>query len=275
MDQIMKNGILYPADTVTLPGGSGLIYEVIRVIDGAALFFQAHYDRFIHSGAARAMGAPLTYQILSDHTQRFIASMDRANFNFKVILDPGSGDLWLFENPSAYPDAAMYEAGVHTELMEYIREDPNAKITNQELADLAENRRRETGAYELLLVDASGHITEGARSNLFFVQNGELVTPPLHSVLPGVTRQKIVETAHALELTVRETEVYVHDLPGFTGAFISGTSPKILPIRSIGSLYLGSATLPLVRQLMAAFDEVVQKDLDLYRLQAAANETRK
>ncbi|NLB21890.1 MAG: aminotransferase class IV [Clostridium sp.] len=263
MEQVMKNNTLYPKDSLPLPQGSGLIYEVIRVIDGAALFFREHYDRFLNSGA----NIDISYLAFLKMTAQFIESLDKDNFNLKVILDPTTKDLYLFENPSSYPEASLYETGVHTELMDYLRNDPNAKITNQELTDLANQKRTETGAYELLLVDPSGDITEGSRSNLFFIQDGNLLTPPLDSVLPGVTRQRIIETAQAIHLTVLELRIKANQLSEFQGAFISGTSPKILPIRSVGSLSFNSAQLPLVKELMTAFDQTIFKDLKDFRQQ--------
>ena len=267
MEQIMKNNILYPKDNLPLPQGSGLIYEVIRIIDGAALFFREHYDRFLNSGAGTATNIDISYLAFLKMTAHFIDSMDKVNFNLKVILDPSTQDLYLFENPSSYPEASLYETGVHTELMDYLRNDPNAKITNQELTDLANHKRQETGAYELLLVDPFGDITEGSRSNLFFIQNGKLFTPPLNSVLPGVTRQRIIETAQTINLSVSETRIKANQLSQFQGAFISGTSPKILPIRSVGSLSFHSAQLPLVKELMTAFDQTILKDLEDFRHQ--------
>lgn len=267
MEQVMKNNILYPKNSLSLPQGSGLIYEVIRVIDGAALFFREHYDRFLNSGAGTITENDLSYLSFLKMTAQFIESFDKGNFNLKVILDPTTKDLYLFENPSSYPEAKLYETGVHTELMDYQRNDPNAKITNQELTDLANHKRQETGAYELLLVDPSGHITEGSRSNLFFIQDGKLLTPPLDSVLPGVTRQRIIETAQSIKIPVSEIKIKANQLPHFQGAFISGTSPKILPIQSVGNLKFHSAQLPFVKDLIAAFDQTILKDLEEFRHQ--------
>lgn len=267
MEQVMKNSTLYPKNSLPIPQGSGLIYEVIRIIDGSALFFREHYDRFLNSGARSAMQSSLSYEAFLKMTAQFIKSMNKSNFNLKVILDPATQDLYLFENPSSYPEAKLYETGVPTELMTYLRADPNAKITNQELTDLANQKRQETGAYELLLVDPSGHITEGSRSNLFFIRDQKLLTPPLDSVLPGVTRQRIIETAQAINIPVLETQIKANELDQFQGAFISGTSPKILPIQSVGSLKLNSAKLPLVNDLMAAFDQTILKDLKEFKNQ--------
>ena len=264
MDAILKNNQIYPIGEITIPQGSGLVYEVIRVIDVAALFLDDHYERFINSAATKKAGLPGPDEF-TRLTERFIQALAKKDFNIKAILEPASGDLYLFESPSAYPDARLYAAGVHTELLPYRREDPAAKIINPELTSLAQTRREETGAYELLLVDPQGNITEGARSNLFFVQHSALITPPLDSVLPGVTRQRIIRAARAWGIEVREVRVSADSLDQYDGAFLSGTSPKILPIASIGARNLASAELGLIRDLIGAFDGAIEADLESYR----------
>lgn len=261
---ILKNDTLYSDGEVTIPEGSGLIYEVIRVIDGAALYFSEHYDRFLASALAKNAQLPAE-EIFLRRIHRFIHAVDVPDFNIKTILDPAGGDLYIFRSPAAYPEARLYEQGVHTELLPYRRRDPNAKILNTELAQLAQRLRDETGAYELLLTDDQGHITEGARSNVFFVRGGELLTSPLDSVLPGVTRQRVIAVAHHLSIAVREVPIPTEDLNGFDGAFLSGTSPKILPIAAVGPIALESARHPLIRSLISAFDADMAADLAVWR----------
>lgn len=103
---------------------------------------------------------------------------------------------------------------------------------------------------------------------MFFIQDNQLLTPPLERVLPGVTRQRIIQTALDIGIPVIETLIPANNISSFQGAFISGTSPKILPIASIGDLNLSSAKLPLVRNLMVAFDLVILNDLSEFKQQA-------
>ncbi|MFB0957789.1 MAG: aminotransferase class IV [Clostridiaceae bacterium] len=264
-EKIMKNNRLYEKAHLTIPQGSGLVYEVIRVIDRAALFFREHYNRFCSTARKKGVTDFMSFSSFLAMTDHFIQAQAKSSFNVKVILDVKNQDVYLFESPSSYPEKSLYESGVHTELMPYDRSDPNAKITNPELTNLAEARRRETGAYELILVDRHRFITEGSRSNVFFTDGTSLITPPLHSVLPGVTRQRIISTAQAQGIPVREELIPADSVTSFQGAFVSGTSPKILPIRSIGEHPFQSARLPILLDLMSAFDREIMKDLNSYR----------
>lgn len=261
---ILKNETFHSTGEVTIPQGSGLIYEVIRVIDGAALYYAEHYDRFLASALGKNAQLPAEEVFLS-RIHRFIQAIDVPDFNIKTILDPASGDLYIFRSPAAYPEPQLYDQGVHTELLAYRRRNPNAKLLNTELTELAQRLRDETGAYELLLTDEQGYITEGSRSNVFFVSAGKLLTSPLDSVLPGVTRQRVIAVARRLDITVIEVPIHSDDLNGCEGAFLSGTSPKILPIASIGQQSYPSARLPLIRTLIAAFDDDIAADLAIFR----------
>lgn len=265
MSKIMKNGRLYDRSELTIPGGSGLIYEVIRILEGTPLFFHEHYQRFADTAASRGTPDVPSKGDFRDQLDAFLQATGQANFNIKVIFEADTGDLYIFENPSTYPDQALYQRGIAVELMAYQRQDPNAKITNPDLTQQANDLKQQTGAYEVLLVDPKGLITEGSRSNVFFIKDGTVLTPPLQSVLPGVTRRLILLTCQAMGIPAVEREIDSMDLPGLAGAFISGTSPKILPIRRIGDLELPSADLPLLKELMAGFDRTIQNDLKAYR----------
>lgn len=265
MEKIMVNGTLKDKTTTNIPQGSGLVYEVIRVIGGAPLFFEEHWVRFVNSIRSKSSAAPPDPEEFRTMTDNFIQSVPKADFNYKVLFDSVSRDLYFLENPTSYPDPSLYARGIDTEILTYRREDPHAKITNAELTALAAQKRQETGAYELLLTDPDGSITEGSRSNVFFVTKGQLVTPPLESVLPGVTRQKIIETAADLKIIVNERDIKSVDLHIYEGAFITGTSPKILPIRRIGGTFYSSAGLALIKDLMEKFDQVIEEDLKKYR----------
>lgn len=265
MSTIMKNGQMYDRNEIEIPGGSGLIYEVIRIIDRTPLFFHEHYQRFADTAATKPIaGIPsiLEFRTMLD---AFIAGFDKTDYNIKVIFEVESSDLYFYENPSSYPEESLYREGIPTALMAYQRKNPHAKITNLDLTAQATALREKTGAYEVLLVDPQGLITEGSRSNVFFIKEGSIHTPPLQSILPGVTRKLIMETCQNMNINFYEINIYSKNIHTYEGAFISGTSPKILPIRTIGELELHSAKLPLMKNLMTRFDQRIRTDLENYR----------
>jgi branched-chain amino acid aminotransferase len=118
----------------------------------------------------------------------------------------------------------------------------------------------ENDAYEALLVNNRGEITEGSRSNLFFVVHGKIYTAPAEDVLIGITRKYILEACNNLRLEVIEQPIPFSMLDYAEGAFITGTSPKVLPIAAIEERELASASNVIVRSILTEYDKI----LDLY-----------
>ncbi len=265
MPIMIKNNLPLPLDPDGLPKGKGLVYEVIRVIDSTPLFFQGHYDRMLNS--LRLTGSDLSLSLASfrEMVDLLMAKIGQGNFNFKVLIDPATKDIYLFENPSAYPSADLYRAGIHTEILKYERPDPNAKVMNTELVVTSQQLMAATDAYEVLLEDSEGHITEGSKSNVFFMKEGVLYTPPLFKVLPGITRLEIIACARDLGMTVREENIPAHGLHDYDAAFISGTSPKILPIHSVGLIRYDFQSNSHLTALIRRFDQRIVEDLQAYR----------
>ncbi len=108
-------------------------------------------------------------------------------------------------------------------------------------------------------MNREGRITEGSRSNVFFVKDGCFVTAPAEEVLPGITRQKVIELLAGSGYALKEHSLSAAELPQVQAAFLTGTSPKILPIRSIGDL-----TLPVDNAGVAYLQNEYNKLIDRY-----------
>lgn len=127
---------------------------------------------------------------------------------------------------------------------------------------------RAAGVDEALLPNECGFITEGSTSNIFFASSSSgLVTPPLDSgVLPGITRQVVLELAANLGTKTVEEEIRVEDLNHFDEAFLTNSLMEITPLvaledgagrsTSIGSGVPGQLT----RKLTAAYRELVERE---------------
>ena len=94
-------------------------------------------------------------------------------------------------------------------------------------------RIADNSVYEVLLVNEAGYITEGSRSNVFFVKKNKVFTPPTEDVLQGVTRQKIIESIEKQNIEFAMENIAFNDISNFESVFISGTSRRVLPVKSI------------------------------------------
>lgn len=113
-----------------------------------------------------------------------------------------------------------------------------------------------------LLLDVDGFVSEGTGANVFFVQDGVLLTPTTRNILGGISRQTVIDLAGDLGISVRETDLTLYDAYNSEEAFWSTTSYCILPIcaidgRPIGENYPG----PRAAALLNAWSQMVGLDI--------------
>jgi D-alanine transaminase len=113
---------------------------------------------------------------------------------------------------------------------------------------LAKQAAREQGAREAWLVDAQGHVTEGASSNAWIVsRDGKLITRPLgQSILPGITRSVVIDVIRAQGLAFEERSFTVEEAYAAREAFITSASQIVLPVVSINGRPIGNGAPGLV-----------------------------
>src|SRR3954468_11081297 len=111
------------------------------------------------------------------------------------------------------------------------------------------------GAYEAVMRNFKGELTECAVANLFVVRSGTVLTPPLSAgLLPGITREYLFEIGREAGLDIREATLRDDDLYGADEAFLTGTTREIVPIVSVNDRVIGSgAPGVLTRELHRAF----------------------
>lgn len=233
----------------------GGVYEVLRVIRGIPLFIGDHLERFFHS--ARLAGKSIRFSPLE--IEASINSLITTN---KVsegnILISCKTNLKAFFISHKYPHPAWYKTGVRCGLLNAERQNPNAKVFQTAVRKQADDLIESEGFYEVLLVDHFNRITEGSRSNVFFVKDNVVFTPPDDEVLIGITRQKTIVLAREAGITFYEEEILTGYLPRFDAAFLTGTSPKILPVREAVKWKFDPQNW-VVQNLVQKYDELISQ----------------
>ncbi len=238
-------------------------YEVIRLMGGRPLFLNEHFDRLTATAESIAQKLPFTLSALEGHITDLAKANGVKDYNVKLIyndFDHG-GTVYLFFTHTSYPTAEMYEKGVAADFLRSVRENPHAKIINQSLRDNADALMEAQGLFEAILVNEHGQVTEGSKSNLFFIRGDGLVTAPADQVLLGVTRQRILRLATEHGIPVSEEPIPADGLGSFSAGFISGTSPKVLPIARVGNAVTYDVNDPVLRRMMALYDEEIRQYL--------------
>lgn len=123
---------------------------------------------------------------------------------------------------------------------------------------LAKLEALEEGYDEAIMLSEAGHVSEGTGENIFIVQRGELVTPPLHDgVLAGVTRDSLMKLAKELDIPVSERSILRDELYTADEVFLCGTAAEITPVLKIDRRQVSRKPGPITRQLREAFFNVV------------------
>jgi branched-chain amino acid aminotransferase len=253
------NGELISTKQFVSGENEGGIYEVLRVVEGVPLFLEDHLERFYHS--AQLAGKNISYS--ESQIKDFLLDLIKKNKTpIGNILISCKINLVAYFVPHVYPTVKMYSEGVTCGILKAERENPNAKVLQTTVRNRADQIITEKGFYEVLLVDHLGKMTEGSRSNLFFVAENEIITSPANRVLVGITRQKTLQLASDLNIPVTEREVSFNELQAFSAAFLTGTSPKILPILKIDGFKFNPQN-EIVGQLMKMYDALIEAYLKM------------
>jgi branched-subunit amino acid aminotransferase/4-amino-4-deoxychorismate lyase len=257
----------------TLYGAFG-VYESIQLWNGVIFHLDAHLARLLDS--AHQINLPLAGD-LDAHAQwihALIQAEGRATGQpvtqatirlFAVGPDrtpegnqPPRSFIWLL--PIAAPDAQSYAAGVSAVTSPGERAMPNAKSLNTLVNTLARQKATAVGADEGLLVDAAGHVHEGASSNFYVIQQGVLVLPPPEDILDGVTLQNVLRLAGEEGIPVERRRLPLAQRHTWDEAFLTSTSRHILPLVSLDGEAIGTGVPgPITQQLHRAFERYFEQ----------------
>lgn len=254
-DCFVFNGKLTSVDDFVPSENEGGIYEVLRVVNGVPLFLEDHLKRFYYS--ADISGKTILYSF--DEIQSFLNKLIIQNkVNHGNILISCKTNLKAFFITHKYPTEKQYREGVNSGILHAERANPNAKVFQTSVRQQANALIAENKYYEVLLVDHNKRITEGSRTNVFFIKGNIIVTPKADKVLLGITRKKTIQCATELGLSVIEKDVSIEDIEDFDVLFLTGTSPKILPVKRVGDIEFDTENW-ILRKLMLHFDSLIQE----------------
>jgi len=116
------------------------------------------------------------------------------------------------------------------------------------------------GFSEGIALDDRGYVSEGSGENIFLVNNGKLITPPLGaSILPGITRDSVIQIAKELGIEVLETTIQRSALYLADELFFTGTAAEITPIRAVDHITVGAGKRgPITEKLQEEFFKVIR-----------------
>ncbi len=215
-----------------------IVYEVLRIIKGEPVFFKEHLLRLKASVKSTFSEREIEYPEFSIIIRKLVETNKLVDINIRIeLLLTQSNECWTVGMvPSFYPSASTLKNGVATDIIEIERPNPAVKVYHSEIQKLIQKKLIDLNVYELFLVNGQNCITEGSRSNLFFVGDKTVYTAPAKDVLCGITRQKVIEVVQKLRIPLIEAPISVNTIENFEGCFLTGTSPTVLPVHSVGRI---------------------------------------
>jgi branched-chain amino acid aminotransferase len=116
------------------------------------------------------------------------------------------------------------------------------------------------GYAEGIALDSNGYVSEGSGENVFVVRNGVLQTAPLgNSVLPGITRDSVLQIARELGIPIVEAGIPREMLYIADEAFFTGTAAEVTPIRSVDKISVGKGAVgPVTKAIQKEFYAIVR-----------------
>lgn len=238
------------------------LYEVIRVIDDKPVFLKEHFNRLTRSIELSKIKNELNYEKFKNSIELLIKNNELKCCNIRVsYFETKIPILLMYFIKSSYPAKELYETGIEVVTVKKHRSTPNVKKYEEKLKGSIAEILSETKAFEAILINDDGLVSEGSRSNLFFVENDILVTSSDSSVLLGVTRNKVIEVSNNNNINIIKRDIYFDEIKNFDGAFITGTSINVLPIKKINELEFNSCDNEIIKKISQLYLNELEKNV--------------
>jgi branched-chain amino acid aminotransferase len=266
--------------THTLHYGLG-VFEGVRCYrsdDGRSSVFQlpAHVDRLFASAHINMLEIPFSREEIHNAVLGVLRAnhLDEGYIRPLVFIGEGAMGLNPASNPirvaviawawGRYLGEAALETGIRAKISTFSRHHVNAKMTKGKTCGdyvnsiLAKREALLDGYDEAIMLDTSGLVSEASGENLFLVRNERLYTPPLPTVLDGITRNSVIQIARdkgieVVECPLTRDELYIAD-----ELFLTGTAAEVTPVREVDHRTVGNGSRgAMTRLLQTAFFDVV------------------
>ena len=279
MTTVYLNGQFLPLEQARVPVldrgflfGDG-VYEVIPVYGGHLFRLEQHLERLEHSLAGIRLANPMSHGRWREVLEQLVARNGGGDQSVYLQVAHGAGPkrdhafpdgvpptVFAMSSPLAPVSGDILRSGISAVTLPDIRWQlchikaitllPNVLLRQQAV---------DAGCAEAILL-RDGQVTEGAASNIFIVQAGTLITPPKGPLLlPGVTRDLILELAAANGIPYRETPIPESALRAAEEVWLTSSTREILPVTRLDDAPVGNGQPgPLWARLLALYQDYKQ-----------------
>jgi branched-chain amino acid aminotransferase len=265
---VFDHGFLY---------GEG-IYETMRTYHGRPFLYDRHMKRLRRSAGLIELPLPFSDAELAAQIRDTQARASITGEAYiRVLVTRGIGELTydpkatpnpsivIIVKPQVDPEPAVYQNGVAVVIVDVVRNHPGSvnpmiKSNNLMNSALAMQEALKSNAFEGVMRNYRGELTECTTSNLFIVKHDVALTPPLAAgLLPGITREFLFDVGKDIGVEVREQVLRDEDLFGADEAFLTSTTREAVPIVTVDARPIGTGKPgPITWKLLNGFRKVAQ-----------------
>lgn len=252
------------------------IYETLITFDKKLFRLEKHLNRLKNSAKLLNMDITVSEKDIVHYLQKTVDASNAENLKVRLVITRGVGVLSLdptgdYQNnvvviaiPRAENPDGWYTKGVKVVIADVMRTspksvDPNAKSGNYLNNVMAYRQAREAGAFEAIMLNQEGKITEATTSNIWIIKENKILTPPVEAgLLQGITRSTLFDLAKAKGYDISEQSLTPQDIQEADEMFLTSTSRFIVPVVQVDDHKVGSgAPGKLTLELLSLFKQEI------------------
>jgi branched-chain amino acid aminotransferase len=267
----------------------GAVFEGLRAYatpQGTGLFRpKEHFDRFLDSIRVMGYSIPYSSKDLIQFSHQLIAKNGFKACYVRPIayIDDTVRGLKLPEIPQVHTAIAAWPwgkymgdeghvKGVRVKTSTFRRADvasslPLAKISGAYVTSVLARREASLEGFdEAILLDPHGFVAEGSGENVFIVKNDEIITPAVGYLLPGITRDSVIEIVKELGFSLKQENITRNQLYVADEVFFTGTAVEITPVREIDHHQIGTGLPgPMTQKIKEVFFKCTTGQLEKFK----------
>jgi branched-chain amino acid aminotransferase len=261
------------------------VFEGLRAYSGRIYKLEEHTQRFFESARILGMKIPFTEGEINNACKEVVGAQGFPDSYVRPVAFRGSEQMsvaaplattrvavavWRW--PS-YFDPAQKMKGIRLSISDWKRPAPDTAPYKSKAAGLymictiSKHKAEADGFHDALMYDYRGLISEATGANVFFVDEGKLVTPTADCFLDGITRRSIMALARARQIPVVERHIAPDELARFSECFLTGTAAEVTPVSQVGEHTFTPGRI--TETLMNDYIEDVHKPVSSVSLQAS------
>lgn len=288
VSKIWMDGRLIPWEEAKIPILTHSLHYGLAVFEGircylchdgkSAIFrLKEHIDRLFDSAQIGDLKIPYSKREISEACKETLRVNQLKEGYIRPIVFIGEGVMGVYpgDNPiqvaiitwswGTYLGDGALEKGIRVKVSSYTRHHVNVMMTKAKICGnyvnsvLAKREVMKMGYDEALMLDTEGYVSEASGENIFMIKNGVLKTTPLTSILPGITRDSVIQIAKSKKITLVEERFTRDELYTAQEAFFTGTAAELTPIREVDDRVIGDGKPgPMTKELQSAFFDIVR-----------------